>query len=674
MVKKKKNGAIISKILVPLTLFLLGLVYIHNLTRDIFGGDVGDLVTAAAVFGVAHPSGYPTFTLLGVLLNQLPFNIPPVTKIGLLSVFASLASLLVYFIFMKKMTKNLTFSMLGMLTLSFSFLFWLYSEIPEVFIPNILFVFLVLYFSYRFFESKKEIYLFITVFLCGLSLTNHHTAVLVFPSVLIMVSRHLKFIFTKRIILFSLLSFIAGLLPYIYVPIAASTRPAINWDSATNIPALIKLFLRFDYGTFSSGNFQKASGIYELFVLSKVYFQHVITSISIPSFLIILLGVYQLFKLNRRLFLAFLCAFFLSGPIFITYAAFPLSNAFIYGISERFYILSSTILMLFFPFGMILIKNTLRRVFSKEILVNIVLLAFWLIPLFLFIRNFEKTDLSHISIGNKLAQDALKFLPRDAVLVVDGDTIVTNVWYIHYVLKVRGDIKVVQKGGYANTYFMDEEEKRYKKENNIKDDDPKLTQNVLKNIAEERDIFFTSPVALDGIVWVPQGLAARYTPKNEIPEEIEYIKKQKVLWKEMKPPKKRELAKAERNLITLFIPIYYASGLVKTGDFIIQNYGNTEEAIYFYKQALDIDPDYSQAYVHLAAVQFDQLGQCREAEINLDRALSINPLPQYFLIKYLNYKNCFKDEDKIKKYREFFRKKFNQDVEQKIKQSTEVLK
>ena len=100
----------------PLFLFLLTIVlYIHNLSRGVYGGDVGDFLTAIAVNGVPHPSGYPLFIILGILLKILPFNAPLAFKVGLISVFSSaLSVVLLYCISLdltnKKFISFITFS------------------------------------------------------------------------------------------------------------------------------------------------------------------------------------------------------------------------------------------------------------------------------------------------------------------------------------------------------------------------------------------------------------------------------------------------------------------------------------------------------------------------------------------------------------------------------------
>ncbi|HID51919.1 MAG TPA: DUF2723 domain-containing protein, partial [Anaerolineae bacterium] len=43
-----------------------------DLTAAHWGGDGGELITAAVTLGVPHPPGYPTYVLLGKLFGFLP--------------------------------------------------------------------------------------------------------------------------------------------------------------------------------------------------------------------------------------------------------------------------------------------------------------------------------------------------------------------------------------------------------------------------------------------------------------------------------------------------------------------------------------------------------------------------------------------------------------------------
>src|SRR5512136_2825733 len=60
-----------------LALFLMG-VYLTTMAPGLtwanFGVDGGDLITAAATGGIAHPTGYPLYLLLARLFQYLPIG------------------------------------------------------------------------------------------------------------------------------------------------------------------------------------------------------------------------------------------------------------------------------------------------------------------------------------------------------------------------------------------------------------------------------------------------------------------------------------------------------------------------------------------------------------------------------------------------------------------------
>src|SRR3989338_4862462 len=83
-------------------LFLFSFIlyfYLRNITHDVYAGDIGDIATAAALFGIPHPPGYPTITFLGFLFSKLPIPIPVISKIALVSVSAALCGAILFFRF-----------------------------------------------------------------------------------------------------------------------------------------------------------------------------------------------------------------------------------------------------------------------------------------------------------------------------------------------------------------------------------------------------------------------------------------------------------------------------------------------------------------------------------------------------------------------------------------------
>src|SRR5438477_13110552 len=82
--------------LVPLVVaaFSLG-IYASTLAPSIAwgngGADSGELAVAAYHLGVAHPTGYPLYVLLGFLVTHLPLGTDPAWRLNLLSALCAAA-------------------------------------------------------------------------------------------------------------------------------------------------------------------------------------------------------------------------------------------------------------------------------------------------------------------------------------------------------------------------------------------------------------------------------------------------------------------------------------------------------------------------------------------------------------------------------------------------------
>lgn len=677
MIKKTASKRLNTLKQITLSLFFLGTtaLYIHNASRDIYGGDVGDLVTAAYTWGIAHPPGYPLFTFLGAIIIHSPLPFPPVFKMGLISIFSSITALYIFYRLCSYLTRSFFVSLLSTSMLAFSYLFWLYALLPEVFALNSLLLLLILFLGVLFYKTGKITYFFLLAFFAGLSLTHHQTILLIFPSIVLLCVKHLRsVILSRKNVFYVLLLFLLGFSVYVYVPLAASRNPVINWDDPKTLDGFLRLILRKDYGTFQAGNFGYSS-LLERMVVLKHYITMIISTITFPATLVSLGGMWYMFRKERVIFFAFIIGFLLLGPLFNFYAAFPVQNAFILGASERFYIPSSIILLLFFSYGLYALKTLGDAYFSKKILTYIVLSAFFILPILLFKYNFPKTNLSQLTVGNKLGNDMLLNLPLNAVLLLGGDNYVFNTWYVHYVLGIRPDIQLVQIGEFANNSFLEKEKALYRNKYPNEKDPNKVFVGALFNIKKTRPVYSTASLGYSGdtIMWVPYGLISQMIDESEIPTEEEYIRKNSEIWKKINPKKRIDLTASERNLTLLGIYALYSDSLVKTGNFIFQNYSNIKDSVSFLNKAVDVDPNISRSYSSLAYIQHISLRECAKAQGNIEKALGLDPTEKsYYMQNYILSIDCIPNVKKAKATADTYRSIFKKNIIEDIKKSTNL--
>ncbi len=304
-------------------------LYLRNITHDVYSGDIGDLATAAYFFGVPHPPGYPTLTLLGFIFSRLPLALPIISRISLVSVSAALVGLVYYFKFatevlqgqqIEKKTPKGMISFIGLFStalLAFSYLYWLYAEIPEVFALSNCLLILLYYFAWKYQLTKKIFYLYITAFCVGLSLTNQQAILAAFPGILVFVfpvllqKKH-TWLMRGKFVGKSIVWIMVGLLPYLYLPIAAATNPRINWMNEPTVINFWRMLTRANY------EFAKnLVGLDQRFAVMKIYLTALFGNYSILAVLIGLIGMICMYKLQKRIFYALVVGFVFCGPLFI---------------------------------------------------------------------------------------------------------------------------------------------------------------------------------------------------------------------------------------------------------------------------------------------------------------------------------------------------------------------
>ena len=656
----------LRKYIIPLILFLFTfLVYIHNLSRGVYGGDSGDLITAAFVGGVAHPPGYPFFVFLGFLLTRFHFWPSPAFAVGLISAFSGALGVVCFYFVSKFTTKRTFISLLVALILGFTYYFWFYSEVVEVFTLNSLFFLVLLYLILKIRQSHSLRLLPLFTFFLGLSATNHQIIVLTLPSLLLLLVPSLwKNIRSKKIhsrLLFgSLLAGIAGFAFYLYVPFASSHNPLLNWDSVHDIPSFLHLLLRKDYGTFSAGLFAPPS-LQQRVILVKVFLSQLMIQLTIPVIILSLLGFGSLYKKDKNFLISLLLGFLITGPFFIAYAGFPLTGSFYFGVNERFFLLPMIFLLLSVPWGLQFVSD----IFEKTLKRNPLLLqsVFLLIPAMLFLYNFPKTNLSNIMIGDTFAKDLLSSLAPRAIFFVSGDTITFNTWYEHYVMGFRADVKTLNLNGNIASPYYTVLEKKYEATH------PHASvSEIMKGLPDilptDGSVYSVETLATkkDTTAWVPHGLVLQLIRKSKMPDEKTYTNEIDKIWSSyhIPYPTSGSSALALGSSTISDIPTSYADGMLLTASFYLSQYKDAQNSKRWIEKAIQVDPTYDRSYSALGLYYLTNKS-CFLAQQNLSKAMSLNPIEAInYLLLYSSYTDCAHNTTAAKNVENLFQKQFQQ--------------
>ena len=260
------NKEIMGKAIPFILFFIIFFTYIFTMAPSIYWGDSPELIAVAYTLGIAHPSGYPLYTLLGKLFTFIPIGTIAYRLNIMSAFFASLTVIFLYFITFKIIKSRLA-ALFSSLTLGFSYTFWTQATIAEVYTLHAFFIVVLILIIMKWAETIQRFYLYLFSFVLGLGLTNHLTLILVFPAFILFLFWHIKKLnikhknlIDKRIIFFMIAFFVMGFSLYIYLPLRAAQEPLLNWGN----PVSFKLFIEHISGAGYQQYFRPESALLNL--------------------------------------------------------------------------------------------------------------------------------------------------------------------------------------------------------------------------------------------------------------------------------------------------------------------------------------------------------------------------------------------------------------------------
>ncbi|MFC1711241.1 protein O-mannosyl-transferase family [Patescibacteria group bacterium] len=642
-----------------LGLFLLFvIIYLYFQLISIYGGDSGDLVTAAWVRGIPHPPGYPLYSLIAsFLIHFLPFA-TPAWRVGLLSSISSAAALAIFYLLLYKFTKNKLASLIATSTLGFIYPFWLYSEVAEVFALNNLFAVFLTFVLFILLNKPTFNKLLFFVFTVGLSLSHHHTIVLLFPAFVFLLSKNkrikkLKLELKHIILLF--LALLLGLSFYIYPLLACKKGPLICWSDPTNFTNLLKLASRANYGTFKSA-FNLVNNPMMRFIGMVSFLMMIVDDFSIIGLILIFLGAFSLFKKNKQLF-SFILIVIVTCLFFVFYASFPLAIDFSIATFERFLLLPYIFLALLFGFGIDYVltfskekvKTTSLSMLSTKILINGLKVLLITIPLSMFILNSRKIFvLKNNLTAEATVKDFILPLPENSILFLTSDTTIFNSEYVRYVLNIRPDVIVLPYQLIHANFYQKYLVKNFPQLNMPQSADrQEAFEEFLNENSKAFEIFIDDRGKLQATEnWQPYGLSWQYYSKDREVEVDNIVARNKIIWKSI-----NDLSKANpRIFLNLFLADnirVYQNSYLEYGFWLLEN-EEYDQALEFFIKAENLNPKKGSVFVGKGAVYLYNK-DCQKAKDMFLKALEIDEKSSLAL-GYLRKTalECFNNADEAK--------------------------
>lgn len=447
----------LEKFLLFLLTFLAGFIYLFTLAPSVGPGDSGELTTVAYTLGMAHPPGYPLYTMLGKLFTFLPMG-SVAYRMNFMTALFQVGAVIFLYLFLNNLFRRPWLSFLASGLFAFSPLVWRYTVVAEVFTLNNLFVCALLYLGSLFEMALKndqgKAYRFLLVgsLLSGLSMAHHHISFFViFPLIVWAFWRGRSFLFSWEKISGLFLLFLLGLTPYFYLVWVGEKMPLISWGNTSTFKGLWSFFLRKDFGTFNLGSLDKAhGGILKI----KYFFREIPKEFFLVGILFPILGMIKIVRQKKwdgLLFLTFFIFIFYT-LIFHFLANFPLERPLYLHVHSRFWIQSLIFLFIFLVPGIIWCEDFLSKKFATKNINKSSLKYKELLPVMVLslvflqvIIHYKKEDQSSNKSIYYLGKNVLDTLPEGALFLSLGDIYTNAVRYMQQAENYRKDVIVIDR-------------------------------------------------------------------------------------------------------------------------------------------------------------------------------------------------------------------------------------
>ncbi len=455
------------KIILTVIIFI---VYMVTLAPSVQQIDSGELAAVQCTLGIAHPTGYPLFTMVGYIFQLIPLPLSSILKLNILSAIWSCVSIYFFLLSMQlvfekiyvnlylrssfkkksrfRKTQSAAVGIIDQqhleilavsgsgLILAFSKTFWMQSTGVEVYSLHMAIISAAIYLLFRIlFKTEKNIAKatenwMIVAMVLALGFSNHMTTLLILPAAAVLFYEKERLnLATLRIFGTSALVFIIILIFfYSYLPTRASMSPALNWGDPSNIENIIRHVSGQQYQVwlFSSVGVAKEN-------LLKFY-EMLQTEFFIPVFLFIAVGLFELLLRSRILFFFVIIAFISTVFYSINYDINDI---------DSYYLLAYYSLAVISFFGIIVVFKFLRllaiprKITSALIAITILGQGAW---------HFTKVNQSGQYLFEDYTKTVLSSVEENSIIFsYQWDYFISASYYFQNVDKFRDDVIVIDK-------------------------------------------------------------------------------------------------------------------------------------------------------------------------------------------------------------------------------------
>lgn len=459
-------------------------VYLLTLAPTIYIEDAAEFSAAVPTLGIAHPSGFPLYMLLGKLFTVLIPIGEMAFRVNLFSATTTSFALAVFYYALRSMLTIVRvspfsrfISFISALILGFSQMVWHEATYAEVYPLYFLIAVSFLWCLAKWRETKDLRFVYILIFLMGLSLTNHLSIIVYFPGIvfflllfwnrprtfsqknslqtnkltgylksLLEILKVIKKVRGKPIIL-SIFLFILPLFLYLYLPIRAAANPefyfkVLNAGSPAGAAESVQTFAAASLN--SSTRITQNSLAYFANIASDIFEEFPIMVLIIAS-----AGLFFLFFRDKKLWFVVL--------VFLGLGSFGVIGGLTHGQPYngivwwflRYFLPYLLIpIAILFAFGLSGIFDLLQRFKLSRPIAVIVIVIVIVIPIQSLAQFWKINDKSQYWTAYDYNTQMLDSLPRNAVLIannhdMNNDIELFSLAYLQIIEIYRTDVTVI---------------------------------------------------------------------------------------------------------------------------------------------------------------------------------------------------------------------------------------
>lgn len=466
----------VKKYFAVLTGLLVFILYLFTVAPSVIQIDTGELATVQIIAGVAHPTGYPLFTFLGHIFSLIPLPISKIYQLNILTAIWCSAAISIFVYTCKYILDNISFfqisvkkknnppkrnkvkqnktieikedknifivsqpasflaSILAGLMLAFSKTFWFQGTSVEVYSLHLFLIsaiILSLIYSYTRNDNEYKLKYSWMVFALALAFgfSNHMTTLLILPAAAFLYFNKygLKKEVLKGIGIMLLLFFPLLILIYIYLPLRASTSPALNWGNPVNLENILRHISGKQYQVWLFSSTAAAKKQLEYFVTN-------LPSEFSLTLIFAAIGIIVSFIYARKLFYFISAAFLFTVLYSINYDINDI---------DSYFLLANISLGFFSLFGIIQILKLIHFKKYSYLIGTAAILLFIGVEFFI---NLKVTDQSKTFTFQDYTKSVLSStLPNSLILSYQWDYLISPSYYFQIVEGYRKDVTIIDK-------------------------------------------------------------------------------------------------------------------------------------------------------------------------------------------------------------------------------------